>query len=123
MFTVKQITIDGEERHCAADEVRFVPPRGDVPGPAPSIDSPHRDGEVRISREHQIQTLLRGGTVFVYADSGALITRYDLGPSPIPHLDTDPVDHRALLSVLPTMRKADAEMPPPPAVSAFRGTR
>lgn len=78
MFTIKHISIVGEEKIFAVDGVRFTP---GVDGNAISSQTPPT---LWLTDKGWDERPLTGGTVFVMNDNGKTVSRYDLGASPVP---------------------------------------
>lgn len=80
MFTIKQISISGEECIFRATAVRYTPGGYRDPSMASGTPPPSATPATVWIDERP----LTGGTVFVMNEAGKTVSRYDLGASPVP---------------------------------------
>jgi hypothetical protein len=73
-FTLKHISISGEEQLYVASGIHFKPGRDIYPHELRLVQFTSPTGVAQLS----------GGTVFVMNESGRTVARYDLGASPVP---------------------------------------
>lgn len=83
MFTIKHISLRGEERILQTATVRFEP------GESAFVSADGRSGHSGTPATVWIagstgEVPLTGGTIFVMNDNGKTVSRYDLGASPVP---------------------------------------
>lgn len=85
MFTLKHISIRGEERLYRADSVHFTP----------GVETAHcRSISTFKFINDGVEESLAGGTIFAMNENGKTVARYDLGASPVPIFGDGLSDHR-----------------------------
>jgi|GEM_PF-3560353 len=89
MFTVKHISLIGEESLSLVATTRYTPRGlGDDPRD-PNVCSKDAPATLWVrDTANGPEYPMTGGTIFVMNDKGKTVARYDLGASPVPHLGT-----------------------------------
>lgn len=84
MLTVKHIHALGDEAIIEVSRVRFTPGTPAWESPDGQTGCSATAATVWVHDSKGTEVPLTGGTVFVMNEAGKTVSRYDLGPSPVP---------------------------------------